>query len=150
MHDAVPTSMKYYPVRKNLMNHSLICFFQTESPYEICLAFKLSTAHLLRAYKKPQCLLCHSPDFQHPLNLTIQSNSPYFYFVAMKLASFFAIIACTFVAQASSIPNLLADIAKISVDVNNLNKQVVAFPKSGGSLTTALVRLSVFPFGHTC
>ncbi|KAF5324333.1 hypothetical protein D9619_011317 [Psilocybe cf. subviscida] len=56
----------------------------------------------------------------------------------MKFTSAFAVLACTLVAQASTVSTVLTDIAKINTDVTSLDNQIKAFPLSGGSLVAAL------------
>jgi ABC-type proline/glycine betaine transport system permease subunit len=62
----------------------------------------------------------------------------------MKFTSAFAVVACAVVARASTVANVLTDIAKINTDVTNLDKLIVAFPNSGGSLAAALVCLVLY------
>ncbi|KAF5324149.1 hypothetical protein D9619_011307 [Psilocybe cf. subviscida] len=56
----------------------------------------------------------------------------------MRLASIFAVLACSVVARASTVANVLADIAQINHDWTVYDNKIVAFPNSGGTLSAAL------------
>ncbi|KAF5324156.1 hypothetical protein D9619_011308 [Psilocybe cf. subviscida] len=56
----------------------------------------------------------------------------------MKLTSALAMLACTFVTQASTVSDVLTDVNNVNTAHTLFNAQINAFPFSGGSLTAAL------------